>query len=161
MGEPSVDSVNNEDVETLSNDASSGASLLEPVVKKRKVEKSIRKELMDRRTHLDKQTQDTVVSKRKCKDKSKDKENGHVQHKRGPYKGLRISTPQGSGAPKPSNARTPSSTLQDSVNWNPSMSPNETSMLPGLNMTTTSLSKPADARPPPLLDPWRKLSRKL
>ena len=93
MGEPSVESVDNEDVVTLSSDASSGASLLELVVKKRKVEKSIPEELMDRRTRLDKQTQDTVVSKRKCKDKSKDKENGRVQHERGPYKGLRTSTP--------------------------------------------------------------------
>ena len=41
------------------------------------------------------------------------------------------------------------------------MSPNETSVLPRLNMTTTNLSKPADARPPPLLDPRRELSRKL
>ena len=47
MGEPSVESVDNEDVVTLSSDASSGASLLEPVVKKKKVEKSIREELIN------------------------------------------------------------------------------------------------------------------
>ena len=41
------------------------------------------------------------------------------------------------------------------------MSPNETSMFHGLNTTTTSLSKLADARHPPLLDPRRELSRKL
>ena len=84
-----------------------------------------------------------------------------MKHVRGSYKGLRTSTPQSSGAPKPSNALTPSSILQDSVNRNPSISPNETNMLPGLNMTTTTLSKPADARPLPLLDPRRELSRKL
>ena len=105
-GESSVESVNNEDVVTLSSNASSDASLLEPVIKKRKVEKSIREELMDRRPHLDKRTQDTVVFKRKDndKEKDKDKDNVRVQHERGPYKGLRTSTPQSFGAPKSSNA---------------------------------------------------------
>ena len=51
-----MESIDDKDVVTLSRDASSGASLLEPVVKKRKVEKSIHKDLMDRRTRLDKQT---------------------------------------------------------------------------------------------------------
>ena len=73
-GELSVESVDNEDVVTLSSDASSDASLLEPLIKNRKVEKSIREELMDRKPRLDKRTQDVMVFKRKGNDKGKDKD---------------------------------------------------------------------------------------
>ena len=81
IGEPSVESVENEDVVNLSSDASSGdnASMLELAVKKRKVEKSSREELHDRKTPLDMQTQDTVVFERKGKGKGKDKGKGHVE----------------------------------------------------------------------------------
>ena len=54
-GEPSMVSVDNEDVVTLSSDASSDASLLEPLIKKN-VEKTLREELMDTKSRLDKQT---------------------------------------------------------------------------------------------------------
>ena len=123
---------------------------------KKKVEKLSCEELQDIKTHLDKQTQDTMVFKRECKDK----ENGRVQGKRGSYKESITSTPRGSGARKSSTAWTPSSTLQDSVNRNPSMSPNETNMHPWFKMTTNSLFKLADGMPPPLMHPRRKLSNK-
>ena len=74
-GEPSVESVENEDVVTLCIDASSSASLLEPVLKKMKVEKSLREELMDKRPRLEKHIQDMVVFKRKAIDKEKGKNN--------------------------------------------------------------------------------------
>lgn len=66
-----------------------------------------------------------------------------------------------SGGPKLSTARIPSSTFQDSVNQNPSMSPNETSMHPGFNLIIRDLSIHTDGMPPPLMHPRRKLSNEL
>ena len=88
-----MESLDKEDVVNLSSDASSGdcASSLEPVAEKRMVEKSYRKELHDLRIRLDKQTQDTVVFQKKCKDN--DKEDGPLQHNQGSYKDSRVNVP--------------------------------------------------------------------
>ena len=111
----------------LSSDASSGdnASMLEPTIKKRKVEKSSREELQDRRTRLDMHTQGTMVIKKKGKGKDKDKGKIVLSVNKDLIRGPKLVYLRVPETPRPSPTRTPYGTPQDLVVRNPSPNWNE------------------------------------